>query len=322
MKISKQCAKSPRAQKARQILVRLQQFLEAGLLDATSESLVNSAWEGEARHGVSLRPRQDALSLFNSGVINFMQEHREKDFSSHGTSSRTSLAAVLNPDPPTAPSLHFHASFTEHRNGATCWRLVVDFNSTFAQRELEKEFAEVLKESADRGFMRGIRRVGHGTDSPLRPNGTLLLNISEFGSGDFRRELEVVEKFSLSVFEMYITAFKKAALSQPPVEPDARLAQIKFNSTRLFQILAVDKATTFDLLLGRDQSTASLIPTHVDSAFLSTFFSSLGPDHKNLLVGLIEALGEPECPGIRAVEEDRKSRVIKLAKKYYRTRNL
>jgi coproporphyrinogen III oxidase len=62
--------------------------------------------------------------VFNRASVNVSAVH----YTDKAVKSASALSVILHPRVPHAPSMHFHVSLTEMKNGAQSWRMIADLN--------------------------------------------------------------------------------------------------------------------------------------------------------------------------------------------------
>jgi coproporphyrinogen III oxidase len=88
--------------------------------------------------------------IFNRASLNVSAVHYD-DKPKYPVKSATALSVILHPNNPLAPSMHFHISWMEPRNGKPYWRMIADLNpaipNSAATAIFEKSLQKVV--SAD-----------------------------------------------------------------------------------------------------------------------------------------------------------------------------
>lgn len=282
-------ARSAGAQRARELVERLQARFREALEALSGETLARVEWARDGgRHGGGARYVAVETPTFNRAAINVSQVHYD-DEPAKRLASATALSTIIHPANALAPSVHVHLSWTELRSGAGTWRLMADLNPATPVPEDTARFAAALHEAApvldaaaraqgDRYFF--IPPLG-------RHRGATHFYVESYASGDAAADLALAARVGEAALDTY-AALLRGALAREPDEA-ARAAQRAYHTVYFFQVLTLDRGTTSGLLV-HDQNDVGImgsLPAFIDRALLASWAAKVEPVQRALVEALV-----------------------------------
>ena len=314
---------SARAHATEALATTLQTRLVAACDDLSArhggEAMKPVSWLRDGgRHGGGRRFVTGDTATFNRASVNVSTVHYD-DLPSKGLRSATALSAIVHPDPPRAPSVHTHISYTELRDGRGYWRMMADLNPS-------------IPDHADaRAFDTAIERVTGPLYPEARAQGERYFFIGALGrhrgvshfyleghdSGSFEDDLGLAQRFGEAVIDTYTGLVAAVLERQAPITDADRAAQLHYHSVYFFQVLTMDRGTTSGLLVHSDNDVGILgsIPARVDRQQLGAWAAALGPPQDALLQQLVAAL-PPTAPAV--VDTTVKRALAGIVRNHYR----
>lgn len=83
-------------------------------------------------------------SIFTQATVNVSSVHFQ-DLEKYPIDSATALSVIVHPKNPKAPSMHFHISFMEPRQGKPYWRMIADLNPSIPNLKDEQLFSTAIE---------------------------------------------------------------------------------------------------------------------------------------------------------------------------------
>ncbi len=318
LEMERSLATGAKAHQALGVVERLQRrFVDRlqALRSATSFTAVE--WlRDQGRHGGGTRFEAPPGPVFNRGSVNVSQVHYDDD-PQRRLASATALSTIVHPDPPRAPSMHLHVSWTHMRDGAGYWRLMADLNPSIPQPSDTAAFEAMLQEVAGACYDEASEQGDRYFYIPAleRHRGVSHFYLEGFDSGDFAADAEFAERFGAAVIDRY-SALLGDALDRAE-QPADRAAQLDYHTLYLFQVLTLDRGTTSGLLV-HDQNDVGILgslPAAVNRELLVSWRDRTPAPQGSLVDALAKALGSK---AVCEVDENAKRVLAAAVREHYR----
>eukprot|EP00658_Telonema_sp_P-2_P072527 TRINITY_DN61659_c0_g1_i1.p1 TRINITY_DN61659_c0_g1~~TRINITY_DN61659_c0_g1_i1.p1 ORF type:complete len:416 (+),score=69.49 TRINITY_DN61659_c0_g1_i1:187-1434(+) len=281
---------------------------------ATAEDCFSQAcWQRDGgTHGGGTRYETTATPIFNRASVNVSGVHYD-DKPSSPVSGATAISVILHPTNPYAPSMHFHISFIETRNGKPYWRMIADLNPSIPNPAHTRKFEAALAGIVPPKIL--TAGIDFGNRYFWIPVLGRHRGVSHFFAAKIDTELmsaadtiHMAKNLVEGIVDVYCEAVQDALNSHPEeyLTTADRDAQLAYHTLYLFQVLSLDKGTTYGLLAHRDNDVGTLgsLPNKVDRELLATWRSKMPPVQQLLLDNVLLALPEqnpaPVTPEVRA----------------------
>ena len=251
-------------------------------------------------HGGGKRYQTSHGAVFNRASVNVSAVHfesREK----YPIDSATAFSVILHPSNPHAPSMHFHASVVEPRRGGAYWRMIADLNPSIPDAEGTAAFETAVKGADGLSAALHAASVDFGSKyfyiAPLaRHRGAAHF----FAASVTEEEMDALSARRLArslatrVIDVYARLVERAASEHPPaaLRDDERAAQLAYHTVYFFQVLMLDRGTTYGVLAHSDNDVGTLgsLPSVVDCALLASWRCDLAEPQGELLDVALAAL--------------------------------
>jgi coproporphyrinogen III oxidase len=293
-------------------LIRSSEFLPVPWLRA------NGQYGGGKRYEV------ERTEIFNRASVNVSAVNYEEKPESP-VDSANALSVIIHPHNPHAPSMHFHISRTQPRNGAGYWRMIADLNPSIPYAEDKAEFdaslqkvvpAKLYKEAVDFGD-----RYFH--IPPLEKyRGISHMFIAKLDDKDMdtRDALKFAQELAKSTIDTYTSIVQKEMDAHPASEvtDEDWAKQLEYHSLYFYQVLTLDRGTTAGLLSNSDNDVGCLgsLPSAVSRELLLSWMDKTASPQKELLGGLIDTLPAESPAPLRA---ETRAALAEQVRTYYAT---
>ncbi len=316
------------AMRARELLLRLREtfavrlaaFAEAegraGQRGASPSKVVE--WlRDEGRHGGGNRQLFGADAGFVSASLNFSQVHYD-DIPEKALGSATALSCIVHPQPPAAPSLHLHLSWTQMKRGAGSWRLMADLNPSTEITEDTTSF--VRRMDAVCGALSG-EATQRGDDyffipSLNRTRGVAHYYFERFVPAESGEGPSFAGNFGAAAIDAYadILARRMGDGRSPAAAEFA--AQRAYHTLYLYQVLTLDRGTTSGLLVHdqNDEGILASLPPSVDVAILESWIPRTPKPQDALVFNICEVL---RTAPVGELDTDKKSLLAGVLRAHY-----
>jgi coproporphyrinogen III oxidase len=261
-------------------------------------------------HGGGKRYQTSHGAVFNRASVNVSAVHFESR-DKYPIDSATAFSVILHPSNPHAPSMHFHASVVEPRRGGAYWRMIADLNPSIVDAEATVAFEAAVQGADGLGAKLHAASVDFGSKyfyiAPLaRHRGAAHF----FAASVTEEEMDALSARRLArslatrVIDVYARIVERAASEHPPavLRDDERAAQLAYHTVYFFQVLMLDRGTTYGVLAHADNDVGTLgsLPSVVDCALLASWRCGVAEPQGELLDAALAAL----APTRGAVTDD------------------
>ena len=256
----------------------------------------------EGINGGGSRFQVENSAMFNRASVNVssMDYH---DRPQYPIKAVNALSVILHPRNPYAPSIHFHLCYMETRHGSPYWRMIADLNPSIPRHEDTLMFKDSLRPVFDKYpqmFEDAMDFGKHYFYIPTmdRTRGVAHLFVAKLSDDEVSTDsaTNLAATLAETVIDTY-TQIVEDALRRNPINSitkDARDAQIAYHTLYLFQVITLDRGTTYGLLAHNqnDIGTLGSIPTVVDRSLLERWVAhvELPPLTSILLRNVVNAL--------------------------------
>jgi len=261
--------------------------------------------------------------LFNRASVNVSQVEYD-NIQNCPVNSATALSVILHPRNPHAPSMHFHISLTEPRNGKSYWRIMADLNPSIPDANDKKRFddlfgrmiptplIDISKEFGDRYFYIPVLKRHRGISH------LFLGEVSEDTMSDTDSR-QLAHDLAKNTIELYCKLVQEQVVNHPEstITPKERQDQIDYHTVYLLQVLTLDRGTTHGLLSHNENDVGTLgsIPNVVNRDLLVSWKSQLEEPQAALLQNIINELpNESNC----LVDSDARQRLANVVRDHYK----
>lgn len=296
-------AKSSSAQRANELVIRLQQQLVARMEAISQAAGTNSAFEpvewfrNEGRHGGGMRYVANDAAVFNRGSVNVSQVQYDDD-PAKPLASATALSSIIHPQNPLAPSMHLHVSWTEMKSGEGYWRIMADLNPAIEDPIATARFKQILHDAAPHQLDEACAQGDRYFFIPAlqRHRGVCHFYLENYATDDAEADFALAERVISKVIDGYADILEAAINNNPvPKEADYR-KQLEYHTLYFLQVLTLDRGTTSGLLI-HDQNDIGILgslPARIDKALLASWRNKLPSPQNALLDRLLKFTPEPE----------------------------
>lgn len=282
-------------------------------------------WQRDGgKHGGGMRFQTEDNDTFARASVNFSQVYYD-DMPEARVDSATALSVILHPKNPYAPSLHFHISYMQPREGKPYWRMIADLNPAIQNPSATVKFENALKgvvpprlypiakDFGDAYFyipaLKRFRGVSHMfiaklDDQVMAPPDAFKL-AKDLGEATIDIYAKIVEEAVQSHPEKSLTRLDMAD-------------QLNYHTLYMFQVLTLDRGTTHGLLAHSDNDVGTLgsLPNVISSEMLQTWTSLLPEPQDDLLREIVEALPPAKEGTVRLTPESRAA-LAKVVREHY-----
>ncbi|MFT5284239.1 MAG: coproporphyrinogen III oxidase [Planctomycetota bacterium] len=322
--MSRTYAKSPAAARALKLVRSLQshfvQTLEGvGSASGAAETLESVEWlRTGGSNGGGRRIGTDGSANYNRASVNVSQVHYD-DNPGKKLGSATALSAIVHPANPCAPSIHVHVSWTEYKSGEGYWRIMADLNPALPDDDDLNEFETALRDIAPDLFEQACEegRRYFWIPSLERHRGISHFYLEAYNTNDPVADQALAERVTKVAIDTYGAIVRRRLTNQVVPTEDELSAQLAYHTVYLFQVLTLDRGTTAGLLVHDENDLGILgsLPAKVDSKLLGSWEAGMSKPQDELVVRLVEALGESK---LAVVDDAAKARLAQVLRDHYK----
>eukprot|EP00656_Telonema_subtile_P045433 TRINITY_DN5168_c0_g1_i2.p1 TRINITY_DN5168_c0_g1~~TRINITY_DN5168_c0_g1_i2.p1 ORF type:complete len:414 (-),score=86.87 TRINITY_DN5168_c0_g1_i2:225-1466(-) len=298
---------------------------ELSSLPGANGSFAPLEWQrDQGTHGGGIRFQCAETKVFNRASVNVSGIHYD-DKPKSPVKSATAISVILHPQNPFAPSMHFHISFIEPRASQGYWRMIADLNPSIPNPEHTAAFDATLSRVSPPGLLAAAKAFGDRyfwIPALERTRG-----ITHFFAAKVDTELlpaedtlNLAKSLTSNVVRCYVDCVKDALDKHPEagLTAEDRQQQLAYHTLYLFQVLTLDKGTTYGLLAHKDNDVGTLgsLPCYVDKELLASWRPKMPEVQRLLLDGVLGALPD-QSPS--PVSNDTRARLAEVVRNHYKT---
>ena len=251
-------------------------------------------------HGGGTRYETTRGVAFNRASVNVSAVHFESRVK-YPIDSATAFSVILHPRNPHAPSMHFHLSFVESRRGGAYWRLIADLNPSISDPAGAATFSAAVAGAS------GLTPALHAASCDFGERYFYIAPLERhrgaahfFAASVRDSELDAAQarvlgrSLATRVLEAYAALVERAVAAHPETTLSAAewAAQRAYHTVYFFQVLLLDRGTTYGVLAHADNDVGTLgsLPSLIDADLLESWRPLLPAPQDELLDAVLSAL--------------------------------
>jgi coproporphyrinogen III oxidase len=280
---------------------------------------------GENGGGTRLETSSDD-KVFNRATINLSGVHY-RQAPKAPIDSASALSVIMHPRNPYAPSMHFHMSYIEVRDGEPYWRMIADLNPAIEDPKGTSQFEDTLRSVIPKALYEDGKAFGDKyfyIPTLERTRGVSHMFLAKLEPGKELSPAECVDlarKLAEKAIGIYCDLVQNAlqSHSEDSIAPDARSQQLAYHTLYFFQVLMLDHGTTTGLLAHSDNDVGTLgsLPQKVDGQLLTAWMGKLSSPQDMLLKRILDVL-PAHGEGVSELTPDIRKALCDVVRSYYK----
>ena len=278
----------------------------------------------EGRHGGGTRYQSPLNSTtFAQATVNVSSVHFQ-DLAKYPIDSATALSVIVHPRHPRAPSMHFHISFMEPRQGKPYWRMIADLNPAIPEVEDTNTFTTALEnvQHMSTSLYDDSKVFGNKyfyIPSLGRHRGTCHFFIGKLEEDEINFEdgcemaLDLAETAIVTYTNIVERAMSTSSLKD--ITKEEKEQQLAYHTLYLYQVLTLDRGTTHGLMAHdqNDVGTLGSLPPAIDRELLK-YWSERAPPPQNQLVSTVLNI----IPADGSITDATRGKLASVVRQHYR----